>query len=39
MRHREILNKGKLVREFDTGDLVLVRKQRNSSIKTGYFRN
>ena len=35
LRHRELLNKGNLTREFYTGDLVLVRKQVNSSIKDG----
>ena len=27
LRHRELRNKGKIIREFDTGDLVIVRKQ------------
>ena len=35
MRHRELHNKGKLVREFDTGDLVIVRKQVKSTRKYG----
>ena len=33
MRHRELRNKGKLMREFDTGDLVIVSKQVKSSRK------
>ena len=31
MIHRELRNKGKLMREFDTGDLVVLRKQVKSS--------
>ena len=33
--HRELRNKGKLTREFYTGDIVVVRKQVKSSIKNG----
>ena len=33
--HRELRNKGKLMREFETEYLVLVRKQVKSSIKDG----
>ena len=35
LRHREICNKVNLVTEFDTGDLVTVRKQVKSSRKCG----
>ena len=35
LRHREIRKKGKSMREFDTGDLVLARKQVNSNRKDG----
>ena len=35
LRHRELRNKGKPMMEFDTGDLVLVRKQVKSSRKYG----
>ena len=35
LRHRELRNKGKLMREFDTGYLVVVSKQVNSSRKYG----
>ena len=35
MIHRELRNKGKSMREFDTIDLVVVRKQVTSSIKDG----
>ena len=33
LRHRELRNKGNLMREFYTGDLLLVRKQVKSSRK------
>ena len=33
LRQRELSNKGKLTREFDTGELVIVRKQVKSSRK------
>ena len=33
-RHRELRNKVKCMREFDTGDLVVVRKQLKSSRNT-----
>ena len=33
--HRELQNKGNLMREFNTGDLVVVRKQVKSSRKDG----
>ena len=33
LRHRELRNKGKRMREFDTGDLVVVIKQVKSSRK------
>ena len=35
LRHRELRNKGNLNREFDTGDIVVVRKHAKSSIKYG----
>ena len=35
MRHSELRNKVKLMRKFDTGDLVVVKKQVKSSIKHG----
>ena len=35
LRHRELRNKGKLMREFDTGDIVVLVKQLKSSIKDG----
>ena len=35
LRYREIRNKGNLMREFDTGDLELVRKHVKSSRKYG----
>ena len=35
LSHRELRNKGKSMREFHTGDLVLLRKQVKSSIKDG----
>ena len=35
MIHRELRNKGKSMREFYTRDLVVVRKQVNSSRKDG----
>ena len=35
LRHRDICNKDKLVREFDIGDIVVVRKQVKSIIKYG----
>ena len=35
LRHRELRKKGKIMREFDTGDLVLVRKQVKLSRKYG----
>ena len=37
LRHREIGNKGNLVREFDTGNLVVVRKQVKSTRKYGIY--
>ena len=33
--HRELCNKGKIMREFDTGELVIVRKQVKSIRKYG----
>ena len=33
VRHRELLNKGNSMREFDTGDLVVLSKQVKSSRK------
>ena len=33
LRHRRLRKKGKLVREFDTGDLLVIRKQVGSSRK------
>ena len=33
LRHRELSNKGKLIKEFDTGELMVVRKQVNSNRK------
>ena len=38
LRHRELRNKDKLMREFDTGDLVVVRKQVKSSRKNGIYQ-
>ena len=38
-RQREINNKGKLRREFDTEDLVVVRKQVKSNRKEGISQN
>ena len=35
MRHRELRNKGELMRGFDTGELLVVRKQVKSSRKYG----
>ena len=35
LRHRDLHNKGKFMREIDTGDLFLVRKQVKSSRKDG----
>ena len=35
LRHRELRNKRKLMREFDTGYIVVVRKQAKSSRKYG----
>ena len=35
LRHRELRNKGKLMREFGIGDLLVVRKQVKSSRKDG----
>ena len=35
LRNRELRNKDRLVREFDTGDLVVLRKQVNSIRKDG----
>ena len=35
--HRDIRNKGKIMREFYTGDLFIVRKKVKSSIKGGIF--
>ena len=35
LRHRELQNKDKLMREFHTGDLVVVRKHAKSSRKDG----
>ena len=35
LRHMELCNKGKLMREFDTEDLVIIRKHVKSSIKYG----
>ena len=35
LRHRELRNKGKLMREFDTGYLVVIRKHVNSIRKEG----
>ena len=35
IRHRELLNKGNIMREFDTGDIVVVRNQAKSSRKDG----
>ena len=35
MKHRYLRNKGKYMREFYTGDLVVLRKQVKSSIKYG----
>ena len=35
IRHRELYNKGNLVREFDTGDLVVLMEQVNSRRKYG----
>ena len=37
--HRDISNKGKPMREFDIGDLVVVRKQVKSSRKEGVAHN
>ena len=33
LRNRDLSNKGKLMREFDTGDIVVVKKQVKSSRK------
>ena len=33
LRHRELRNKGKIMREFDTGEMMVVRNQVNSSRK------
>ena len=38
LRHREIGNKGNLVREFDTGYLVVVSKQVKSIRKDGIYQ-
>ena len=35
LRHKELRNKGKIMREFDTGYLVIVKKQMKSSRKVG----
>ena len=35
LRHREIRNKGNIIMEFDTGDLVIVMKKVKSSRKYG----
>ena len=35
MKHRALHNKGKIMRKFYTGDLVIVRKQVKSSRKDG----
>ena len=32
LKQRDLSNKGKLIREFDTGDIVVVRKQVKSII-------
>ena len=37
--HRELCNKGNLMSEFDTGDIVVVRKQLKSIIKEGESHN
>ena len=34
-RHREMCNKGNITREFDTGDILVVRNQVNSIRKDG----
>ena len=38
LRHRELRNKGKFMREFDTGDLVILSKQVKSKIKYGIYQ-
>ena len=38
LRHRDLRNKGKLMREFDTGDIVVVRMQVKSTRKNGVSR-
>ena len=38
LRHREIRNKGKIMRNFDTGNLVVVRKKVKSSRKDGVYQ-
>ena len=35
LRQRDLRNKGKLVREFDTGEIVVVKKQMNSTRNDG----
>ena len=35
LRHRELLKKGNIMRKFETGDLLVVRKQVKSIIKYG----
>ena len=38
MRHGKLHNKGKYMRDFDTGELVVVIKQEKSSRKYGIFQ-